>query len=135
MFGRLLIGLLTSVGIFLAITFMKSKDCSQLVIDRYEINSGIDIPNATTLNCYYHPDNKTRISILELDSLILSDRFTQVSTHELKEHLLGYELLNPKELPHSENVHVAHGLRWGKKWSYVYDSESRRLWASLVYRN
>lgn len=51
---------------FLGLTIVKSKGCSQIVIDTNELHSGIDIPDVDFVNCYFDEQKKTRVSIYKL---------------------------------------------------------------------
>ncbi|MEX2602355.1 MAG: hypothetical protein WD355_11935 [Balneolaceae bacterium] len=121
---------------FIALTVVNSKDCSQLVIDTYEIHSNINITSITgDFSCYYDEEHKMRINMYEVGqghkSYTEHHKFEQVS---LSIGLLeGYALLAPKERPQSPRLYRASGRLLGRNWTYLYESETGRLWTELVY--
>ncbi len=114
-------------------TFAESKDCDQLVIDTYEIYSDIDIPDVDFVNCYYHKELDIRISVYDLHDLIDISSFELLTNAAPVELLKGGHLLTDAERPSGANLYLASGEKWGRKWTYVVDATSRRLWAEVVY--
>lgn len=117
------------------LTFSNSTDCSQLVIDTYEIHSGINIPKVKFLNCYYDENSKTRISIYELDSEMDLSKFELSQLTSETEFLHGMSLLDETERPSRKSMYIASGDKWGTKWTYLVDNDVRRLWTELKYDN
>jgi len=113
-------------------SFVNSLDCSQLVIDTYELHSKIDIPEVDFVNCYYNEELNTRISVYNLNGTIDLDHFKKVRNSS-KDYFLGDALLGQRELPSGAYLYLASGERWGRKWTYAVDQESKRLWAELKY--
>ena len=123
------------IGILYFFSYQSSKksvDCSQFVIDSYEVHSGIDIPKVDFINCYYDKSKGVRISIYRLLKPINTAKFRTVDLHEALSVLQGKELLNEAETPNSENLLVAAGEKYGRKWVYLFDSSSSTLWAVLA---
>ncbi len=118
---------------FFYLTFTNSKDCHQLVIDTYEIHSGIMIPNVTSINCYYDAHEDVRISVYELHDSLDRERFINVDRVDAMNHLFGNHLLMGKELPLNQSLQMATGKRWGRAWTYLYEAHTGRLWAELKY--
>lgn len=116
-------------------TFSNSTDCSQLVIDTYELHSGIDIPEVEFVNCYYNESSNTRISVYELKSNIDLSKFELSEFKSQFSFLNGMALLDESERPTKTRMYMASGEKWGNKWAYVVDNKSRRLWAELKYDN
>lgn len=116
-------------------TFSNSLDCSQLVIDTYEIHSGINIPEVEFVNCYYDEDSNTRISVYELNTKMGLSKFKSSKFSSLPEALSGYNLLSESERPDETQLYLASGEKWGTKWTYLVDNNALRLWAELKYEN
>lgn len=116
---------------FFFLTIKNSKDCSQIVIDTYEIHSKIDIPEVDHVNCYFDEKRNTRISIYNLKGHINIDGFDYV--HTIKDELKGMDLLSIEEKPSNPSIYVASGERFGRSWTYVVDQRANRLWAELNY--
>lgn len=68
--GKIIISILVLIItlpiLFIYLSFTNSVDCSQLVIDTYEVHSNINIPEVAFINCYYDEQLNTRISVYEL---------------------------------------------------------------------
>ncbi len=118
--------------LFLSLTVKNSVDCSQLVIDSYELHSNINIPKVDYVNCYYDKDINSRISIYDLKKDIDLERFLPIDD-AVENYLKASELLAVNEQPKNENLHIATGEKWGRKWTYLIDQESNRLWVELNY--
>lgn len=116
-------------------TVSNSIDCDQLVIDTYELHSGVDIPKVNFVNCYYDENSNTRISVYDLDANINLSRFERVEFSSEEKRLHGISLLNETERPAETDIYIASGEKWGNQWTYAVDRESRRLWASLKYED
>lgn len=117
--------------VFIYLTFSNSVDCSQLVIDTYELHSGINIPKVEFVNCYYDERSNTRISVYELKSDIELRNFQ--FSHFTSQTLHGMPLLDETERPDKADLYLASGKKWGNKWTYVVDNDANRLWAELKY--
>lgn len=115
--------------LFIYMTFTNSVDCNQLVIDTYEMHSGINIPDVEFVNCYYDEVANTRISVYELNAQMDLSKFERSNTANLK----GISLLEETEHPNSTELYLASGEKWGTQWTYVVDEEAGRLWAELRY--
>lgn len=127
--------LLSLIGLpmlFIYMSITNSTDCSQLVIDTYELHSKIDIPRVEFVNCYYNQDLDTRISVYELCDKMDLKQFEKVESTS-QDLLVGIILLGDEEKPKRSNVYRALGKRWGVKWTYVIDPVENRLWAELNY--
>jgi len=130
--STLILSLISFIGIFIYMSFVNSIDCSQLVIDTYELHSNIDIPKVEFVNCYYDKDLNTRISVYDLKEKISLNDFEKIQTG-YQVVLKGDQLLNDHELPTGNNIYHASGKRWGTEWTYLVDPRSNRLWAELDY--
>ncbi len=42
-------------------------------------------------------------------------------------------MLNPNELPENDELYIAKGKKWGHKWQYLIEKETKRLWVELSY--
>lgn len=116
------------------LTFSNSKDCSQLVIDSYEIHSGIDIPAVEFVNCYYDEKSQTRISVYDLKAEINTSAFEELKSLAAQADILqGQVLLEEHEQPTASTLYVASGESGDTKWTYLLDADTQRLWAELVY--
>ncbi|MCG8307339.1 MAG: hypothetical protein MI975_08100 [Cytophagales bacterium] len=113
--------------------FSNSNDCSQLVIDTYELHSGINIPEVDFVNCYYDEKSNTRISIYDLNTSIDLNKFELLSSASPNDLLQGLDLLGELERPTGADIYLASGEKWGTKWTYAVDTAHRRLWAELNY--
>jgi hypothetical protein len=129
--GRLLVVLAPVV--FLYLSFINSKDCSQLVIDTYEVHSHINIPAVDFVNCYYDDDLKLRISVYDLKADFDFTVMQPVSPSTAEQSLRGFALLNEVEQPSGKELYLATGERWGRPWTYLYDQDKERLYAELHY--
>lgn len=119
---------------FIVLSFVKSVDCSQLVIDTYEMHADINIPDASFINCYFDEDLNLRIAVYDLvESLDLS-RFSAIPDQPIGKLLLGANLLGAGEVPTTRNVLLyADGEKWGREWTFLYDQQKDRFWAELRY--
>jgi hypothetical protein len=122
---------IASTLIFL--TLKNSKDCSQIVIDTYEIHSGIDIPGVVPINCYYDDVNQVRLSIYRLRGNLNTSKFTTMDFSDGMNLLHGKHLLSESETPIGETLLVAYGKKWGRTWTYIYDGKTSQLYAELKY--
>lgn len=128
--GGILAFAIAVVG-FYTWTFYQAKnvdDCQSFVIDSYEVHSGIDIPNIEVINCYYDEDKGVRTSIYLLKEPLKTENFVTVDSFTL----VGDEMLNLAEKPNSESL-LLQGERWGKKWTYLLEPKSNRLWVELEF--
>lgn len=119
---------------FIVLSFVKSVDCSQLVIDTYEMHADINIPDASFINCYFDEDLNLRIAVYDLvESLDLS-RFSAIPDQPIGKLLLGANLLGAGEVPTTRSVLLyADGEKWGREWTFLYDQQKDRFWAELRY--
>ena len=122
---------------FFVLSFFNSKGCDQLVIDTYEMHSGIDIPSVDFINCYYDEQEEIRISIYvlrtDVNQYIFKHGFKPVPpTSEIG--FKGIGMLSPDELPQHEELYIAEGAKWGHAWRYLVEKETGRMWAELVFR-
>jgi len=117
---------------FVYLCFANSTDCSQLVIDTYELHSKINIPEVGFVNCYYDKELNTRISVYDLKGDIDLKNFEIVASG-YENYLQGNGLLKNEELPKASQLYLASGERWGTRWTYAIDKKSKRLWAELNY--
>lgn len=119
--------------VFIYLTFSNSTDCSQLVIDTYELHSGIDIPEVDAMNCYYDEKTNVRISVYKLNTTIDLRKFKLSRDSSSDQLLHGFDLLSELEQPDQAELYLARGEKWGREWTYVVDTKSQRLWAELKY--
>lgn len=124
---------LSAPVLFIYMTFANSIDCDQLVIDTYEIHSGINIPKVDFVNCYYDEQGQTRISVYDLKGEIILSKFVKSNDSSTITNLKGIGLLTESERPKGNNFYLASGEKWGRKWTYIFDPQSQRLWAELNY--
>lgn len=115
------------------LTFTNSIDCSQLVIDTYEVHSGINIPEIEFVSCHYDEALATRISVYELKGLVNLRAFEDARGVSAQKLLRGWSLLAEQERPPEQNLQFARGEKWGRTWTYVLDPQTQRLWAELNY--
>lgn len=125
------LGLVSTSVFVLFMAFKNSNDCDQLVIDTYELHSDINIPDVQYVNCYFNKELDTRISVYDVEGAIDLKKFELVEADEAK--LRGINMLGEGERPHNEQIYIASGKRFGTEWTYVYDSDTKRLWAELSY--
>ena len=118
---------------FIYLSITNSVDCSQMVIDTYEIHSNIDIPSVSFINCYYDEGSDTRISVYDLNSAISMRKFKRLDLSKNSDFLAGSFLLSKQELPKSTDLYIATGEKRGTKWTYLLDKNTQRLWAELKY--
>jgi hypothetical protein len=119
---------------FVGLTIVKSKGCSQIVIDTNELYSGIDIPDAVFINCYFDEQKKIRVSIYKLklnefhvDAYI--DRFKLID----QANFSGITQLEIGELPKTSKLYEISGNKWGNRWKYVVEPETGILWVEIIY--
>lgn len=139
----LIIGSLLVVS-FSMMTFRNSKDCSQLVIDTYELASGINIPKLQEADCHYLKDERIRVGIYVIDTEAVNlqeyiesndlDLFDQ--SQELKLWSAGYlqdapDLLSPEE----GALFFAQGSNHRSRWQCVLEKETGRLWFEIQWLN
>jgi hypothetical protein len=120
--------------IFLALTIVNSKGCSQIVIDTNELHSGIDIPEVDFINCYFDEQKKIRVSIYKLK---FNDFYLKTYTSKFKlieqSTFSGITELEISEQPTSNKLYERTGTKWGDKWKYVVEPETGRLWVEIIY--
>lgn len=125
---------LVGTSSFVVLSFVKSEDCSQLVIDTYEMHSDINIPHVSFVNCYYDEELNLRISVYDLEESLDLSRFAPISNQMLGALVHGLDLLNSAEIPSANRVlFYAAGQKWGRDWTFIYDQNTDRLWAELRY--
>ena len=116
---------------FYSWAFYQAKNadgCDSFVIDSYEVHSGIDIPNVEVINCYYDEEKGVRTSIYFLKEPLNTEQFSQTNSFEL----VGEDLFKEGEKPNI-NLLLAKGERWDRKWTYLPDAKSNRLWVELAF--
>src|SRR5688572_12113194 len=122
--------ILAAPFIFIGLTIINSKDCTQLVIDTSEIHSGIDIPKVSSINCYFDDERNVRLSIYSLKGLVFLDKYLYENKFEpvdLKE--LSFQIaLSEQEKPKEDKLYAASGTTWGNEWRYIVEKETNRLW-------
>lgn len=123
--------------IFIRLLVVNSKDCTQLVIDTYEIHSGIDIPKAESINCYFDGKKNVRLSIYSMKGLVYLDRYIQKYKFEpIVLKALSFPVaLSENEKPKGEKLYAVSGTKWGNAWRYVLEKESNRLWVEIKYEH
>ena len=130
----LVIFLLIGFSSFVVLSFVKSVDCSQMVIDTYELHADINIPDVSFVNCYYNEDLNLRVSVYDLEEALDLSRFSPVTNQSIGEMIQGSTLLNAAEVPSANDALLyATGQKWGRDWTYLFDGQSNRLWAELRY--
>lgn len=105
-----------------------SDDCQSFVIDSYEVHSGIDIPNVEAINCYFNEEKDVRTSLYFLKEPLKTDNFTVIDSFTLA----GSDLLTENEKPSSDLL-LAEGERWNRKWTYLLEPKSNRLWVEIEF--
>lgn len=126
------------IASFVLLTFMESTNCDQLVIDSYEVRSGIDIPDVAFYNCYYDEKKDVRVSVYQLKEG--AERYLQThikDTHRFKalqlENLHLSLPLSASEMPRSAMLYQSTGTKRGNTWQYVVEKESGRLWVEMKH--
>jgi hypothetical protein len=130
-----LLVILAAPFIFIGLTIINSKDCTQLVIDTSEIHSGIDIPKVSSINCYFDDERNVRLSIYSLKGLVFLDKYLYENKFEpvdLKELSLRIAL-SEQEKPREARLYAASGTTWGNEWRYIVEKETNRLWVEIKY--
>ena len=69
-----------------------------------------------------------RTSIYFLKESLNTEQFSQTNSFEL----VGEDLLKEDEKPNI-NLLLAKGERWDRKWTYLLDAKSNRLWVELAF--
>jgi hypothetical protein len=131
----LLILIVAAPFIFTALTVVNSKDCTQIVIDTYEIHSGIDIPKIESINCYFDDKRDIRLSIYSFKGIIYLDKYLHDHKFEpvnLKELIFPFPL-SREEMPKEDKLYAVSGTKWGREWRYIVERESNRLWVEIKY--
>ncbi len=119
---------------FIFLSAKNSRGCNQMVIDSYEVRSGIDIPEVKPVSCYYDAESNMRVSVYELQvparQFISRGKLTaNVSSNLLQSsHLLG-----AGELPGEGQLHARTGMKWSDRWQFVVEEETNRLWAEVLF--
>ncbi|KAA3631168.1 MAG: hypothetical protein DWQ02_16725 [Bacteroidetes bacterium] len=139
----LIVGSLLVVS-FSMMTFRNSKDCSQLVIDTYEMASGIDIPKLLDADCHYLEEERIRVGIYVIDTeavnlqqYIESNELSPFSQEETPEMWSSGFLEDLQELlPRQEStLFHAHGNNHRSRWQCVLEKETGRLWFEIQWLN
>ena len=120
--------------IFLTLSIVNSKGCSQLVIDTNELHSGIDIPAVDFVNCYFDKAKKTRLSIykLKLNAFHLSNYTTKFKLID-QTTFSGITQLEITEQPTTNTLYERSGIKWGNQWKYVVEPQTGMLWVEIIY--
>jgi len=130
-----LLVILVAPFIFIGLSIINSKDCTQLVIDTSEIHSGIDIPKVESINCYFDDERNVRLSIYSFKSVVFLDKYLYENKFEpvnLKE--LGLQIaLSEQEKPKENKLYAISGTTWGNEWRYIVEKETNRLWVEIKY--
>lgn len=105
-----------------------ATECNAYVIDSHELHSGIDIPKVDVINCYYDKQKGVRTTVYLLQEPMQTSLFVKNNTPILK----GKNLLQENEKP-QDKLLSAEGERWGRKWTYIIEPSSNRLWAELSF--
>ena len=119
---------------FVFLSAKESRDCSQMVIDSYEVRSGIDIPEVKAVSCYYDAETNRRVSVYELlvpvRQFVGSGGLTVTTDPNPLEstHLLGAD-----ELPDGGPLYTREGTKWGDQWQFVVEEETSRLWVEVLF--
>lgn len=120
--------------IFLGLTIVNSKGCSQIVIDTNELHSGIDIPDVDFINCYFDDQKKIRVSIYKLK---LNEFYVDAYVNKFKlidrKTFSGITQLEIKEQPTTNELYERTGTKWGNEWKYVVEPETGILWVEIIY--
>ncbi len=133
LFSSALIFVVPAFYLFVSYAAENSQDCSQFVIDSYEVHSGVDIPKVNAINCYYDMRNKVRLSVYLLDTQI--DTYLQrhkfVRNPARLDQLINmYALLDESELPVSAQLYTING----GTWKYVVERETGKMWVEMAFR-
>ena len=113
-----------------------SRDCRQMVIDGYEVRSGINIPAVAATSCYFDAERKMRVSVYELKVPVrqfigTSNLSAVAGVNPLK----SSHLLSASELPGDGELYAREGSKWGDQWQYVVDAKSGRLWVEVLFQD
>ena len=122
---------------FLFLTVKNSKGCSQLVIDTYELHSGIDIPEVESVSCHYDETKAVRLAVYsfrEGAAVYLDPRRFEPTRAAGESVLRGFDLLSAEEVPRDGEFLLAQGTRWGREWRYLVDRRTGKLWAEISYQ-
>jgi len=119
--------------LFIFFTFKNSVDCSQLVIDTYEIHSGINIPEVNSINCQYDAGQNLRISVYDLEQSMDLSKMKLLKGETISSFLNGTALLSEAERPGNGNYYWANGEKWGRNWVYLVNIDQNRLWVQIKY--
>lgn len=121
---------------FMYMSAKESRDCSQMVIDSYEVRSGIDIPDVKAINCYYDAEKNLRVSVYELQvpsmRFVSQNKLTNTTTLGI-DLLKSSRLLNHDELPGNGQLFVREGSKWHDQWQFVVEKETNRLWVEVLF--
>lgn len=112
----------------------ESRDCRQMVVDGYEVRSGINIPAVAATSCYFDAERNMRVSVYELKvpvrQFIGSIKLTAVAEAS---PLKSSHLLSASELTANGELYAREGSKWGDQWQYVVDAKSGRLWVEVLF--
>lgn len=123
------------IFVFLGLTLANSRGCRQLVIDTSEIYSGIDIPRVTAINCYYDAREKVRTSIykIRLNDFHVEEYLTRHGFKPAGHNASRFAGIQPDEQPGEDNLYLVSGDRWGARWRYLVEKDTKRLWVEIAY--
>jgi hypothetical protein len=130
--------LILLVFFFFFFTIKNSKGCNQLVIDTYELASGIDIPKQTNSQCYYNEDEQIRVSIYsisDIENFINANGFTELEYDENR-ILWSTEFLLEKNaiVPTSTNsLYLVTGKKKGNLWQCILDGNTGKMWFEIKW--
>jgi hypothetical protein len=121
---------------FIHISARTSQDCSQFVIDSYELRSSIDIPAVENFNCYYDKQQNVRLSICTIQTNVshfLKEYSFKKTPSTLETILSGSHLLNASEKPASSQLYLAEGRDGANHWKYIVEEETGRMWIEMKF--
>lgn len=128
------------VFLFVYFTIRNSKDCSQLVIDTYELASGIDIPKQTNSECYYDENDHIRVGIYSINNIEISNfinKYRLVKIDFNTKNILwsyNYLLKNNAVLPDSSgNLFRVTGDNKRNKWQCLIDINTGKMWFEIKW--
>lgn len=132
------ISLITLVILFFYLSINNSKDCSQLVIDTYELASGIDIPKQTNSQCYYNENEQIRVgiySVSNIDDFIFTNGLERI---DYKENIIlwstDFLLENNAITPiNTNNLFLVTGEKKGNKWQCLLDKNTGKMWFEIKW--
>lgn len=131
-----------AVALFVSLSFLtirNSKDCGQLVIDTYELMSGIDIPKQVNSQCHFIEEANTRVGIYSISNtqeFIERFEFKEYTTKG-NQYLWSQDALlkDGAAVPNSTSgLFVKEGQNNRSKWQCLLDENSGHMWFEVAWK-